>query len=107
MTQPSMFDDNTIKSKFLKFHRENPHVYDRLVQLCRDFRKQFPRVEKCAIALMWERLRWVSYIEVLRDETTEKYKLNNNYKAEYARFIMRREPDLEGFFRTRELTRRA
>jgi hypothetical protein len=56
---------------------------------------------------MWERLRWVSYIDVLRDETAEKYKLNNNYKAEYARFIMRREPDLEGFFRTRELTRRA
>ena len=107
MTQPSMFDDNTIKSKFLKFHRENPHVYDRLVQLCRDFRSQFPRVEKCAIALMWERLRWVSYIDVLRDETAEKYKLNNNYKAEYARFIMRREPDMEGFFNIRELTRRA
>ena len=30
------------------------------------------------------------------------FKLNNNFTAHYARLLMAQEPDLEGFFETRE-----
>jgi hypothetical protein len=31
----------------------------------------------------------------------DEFKLNNDYRAPYARLIMRREPDLDGLFETR------
>jgi hypothetical protein len=45
--------------------------------------------------------------ETLRDKfacTTrgDRWKLNNNYTAHYARLVMNQEPDLAGFFETRQ-----
>ena len=55
-----------------------------------------------SVNAIFERIRWEK--DAGGDGVTS-FKLNNNYKAEYARLIMTREPDLEGFFETRALRR--
>lgn len=102
MTQPSFFDDNTNRERFLKFHRDNPQVYEKLVEMANELQREFG-LEKMSIKLLWERLRWLNFIAVLRNPENDIYKLNNNYHSRYARLIMQREPNLAEFFRTREL----
>jgi len=51
-------------------------------------------------------LRWQSMIETNDPNPRgDEYKLCNDYTAHYARLMMAREPDLEGVFRLRELSR--
>jgi len=95
-----------IRVRFLKFHEENPKVYIRLVELARELKQNF-KLESASIGLLWERLRWISFIEVQRDPTKEQYKLNDHYRSEYAREIMARERDLKDFFEVRKLRRRS
>lgn len=90
----------TIREQFSTFHNGNPQVYREIVGIAQQMRKR--GVKKMGIALIFERLRWLHFIETFGEED---FKLNNNYKAEYARLIMNREPDLEGFFETRALRR--
>jgi len=97
-----MPNEKSIRERFLKFHEDNPAVYDEIVAIARTMRER--GVKLMGIALIFERLRWLHFIEVL---TEEPYKLSNDFRAEYARFIMRQEADLAGFFRTRELRRKA
>jgi hypothetical protein len=47
-------------------------------------------------------------VEVVRfhralETTDPDFKLNNNYSSRYARILMDEEPELAGFFQTREL----
>lgn len=80
------------------FHARNPHVYRMLRQIALSVRKTGRK--NFGIAALFERLRWISVFETDDD----KYKLNNSYRAFYARLLMEQEPDLAGFFTTREST---
>ena len=91
----------SIRERFVTFHNGNPNVYRRLCELARDV--QAAGHKNAAIGLLWERLRWENYMPV--KTSVEKYKLNDHFRAEYARLIMNREPDLQGFFETRALRR--
>ena len=93
----------SIRERFVTFHNGNPNVYRRLCELARDVQEAGHK--KAAIGLLWERLRWENYMPVKTG--VEKYKLNDHFRAEYARLIMNREPDLQGFFETRVLRRQA
>lgn len=53
---------------------------------------------KVGIALLVERVRWLGVVE-RRD--AEGYKINNNHRAEIARELMRRRPQLINTFETR------
>jgi hypothetical protein len=97
---PTLFDQDTIESKFWEFHLNNPRVYDQLVSLARQWIAAGNN--KLGIKTLFERLRWEWHIAGLMD--ADGYKLNNNYTAHYARLIMAREPDLDGLFETRRLT---
>jgi len=77
-----------------QFHAENPNVYDMALGIAR--RIQGFGVEHYGIGAIWEVLRY-KYLETYGDV----YKLNNNYRAWYARFLMENEADLEGFFQLR------
>lgn len=83
-----------LEQRFQAFHAENPHVYAKLrelaLQACASGRKM-------GIAALFERLRWLSQVETAGDP----YRLNNSYRAPYARLLMAREPSLRGFFTTR------
>lgn len=90
----------SIRERFTIFHNGNPKVYAEIVDIARQMRSR--GVQKMGISLIFERLRWLHFIEV---QTAEGFKLSNDFRAEYARLIMSREPDLDGFFETRTLRR--
>lgn len=90
--------NDRIQREFSEFHQNNPHVYNELVRLARGY---VARKRKAGIGHLWEVMRWSLSMKV--DDEREDFKLNNNYRSRYARLIMAMEPDLAGFFDTREL----
>ena len=82
-------------ARFEVFHAENPQVYTKLRELAL---QAAASGRKVGIAALFERLRWWSQVET----TGEPYKLNNSYRAPYARLLMQEEPALRGFFTTRQ-----
>lgn len=81
------------------FHEANPEVLDEIVGLARRWRERRP-TRIWGIAAAFEVLRW--QVAMRTEDTRSDFKLNQNYRAWYAREIMRRHPDLEGVFRTRK-----
>lgn len=88
-----------IEAAFWQFHGDHPEVYVELVALCRELRQR--GYERFGIATVYEVCRWRSMIHAAPGES---FKLNNNYRAYYARLIMETERDLAGVFNTRVLT---
>lgn len=89
----------SIRERFEKFHEENPRIYEILVKEALNLKEK--GFKQFAISTIYERVRWLYIIET----RGEGFKLNNNYRSEYARLIMKQVPELKGFFRTRTLTR--
>ena len=73
-------------------------IYAACVKIAR--RLKASGYQQCGIGAIWEIVRY----EALKT-TGRPYKLNNNYRAWYARTIMVREPDLAGFFAVRSIGR--
>lgn len=86
----------TIEENFEIFHRHNPHIYRLLREMALDYKRAGHR--HCGMKMLWEALRYSSGLQT----RGEPYKLNNNYTALYARKLMADEPELAGFFETRE-----
>jgi hypothetical protein len=82
-------------SRASAFHEENPDVYLLLVRYAREAVRA--GVGRVGIELLWNRMRWDKTV-ITNDS---EFKLNQNYKAWYARRIMERESDLRGLFETR------
>ena len=88
----------TITESFIDFHNKNPGVYKTLVFQSRQYRRMHP-TKKLGIATLWENLRWDF---MMTTDAEDDFKLNNNYKAHFARMIMNENPDLADLFETRE-----
>jgi hypothetical protein len=88
----------SIESRFDEFHRDNPHVCRRLVQLALTMRNK--GVTRYGIQGLIEVVR---YEEALSTTGDDGFKINNDFGSRYARLIMREIPDLDGFFETRSL----
>jgi hypothetical protein len=97
--QTTLLPDH-IELAFKEFHAKHPEVYEQLVRLARQW--VAAGHAHLGIATLYERLRWEWHVNGLRDR--DGYKLNNNYKALYARMIMANNPDLDGLFHLRERT---
>lgn len=95
-----LFAKDHIEQAFDEFHAKYPDVYAQLVRLARQWRNAGHA--KLGIATLYERLRWEWHVGGMQDN--DGYKLNNNYKALYARKIMAENPDLNGLFNLRERT---
>ena len=85
----------TIEGKFEAFHAANPEVYRSLVADALTLRHR--GIKRWSINGLFEVLRWKKALETKGDE----FRLNNNFRAYYARMMMDNEPILEGFFETR------
>lgn len=85
----------SLERRFVAFHRANPQVYVQLRTLALTAKRA--GVRKFGIAALFERLRWLSLVETAGDP----YRLNNSYRAPYARLLMAQEPELRAFFTTR------
>ncbi len=94
MTQAPLFRP-TILARFHTFHADNPHIYGLLRNGARRLRTA--GWEHYGIAALWEGLRYESAVHTTGDD----FKLNNSYRALYARMLMENEPELRGFFSTR------
>ena len=90
----------SIAERFADFHIQNPDVYQAIVEIARVMKGR--GIHKMGIALIFERLRWLHFIDTKGDEG---FKLSNDFRSEYSRLIMRQEPSLAGFFEIRELRR--
>lgn len=91
-------DHESIQARFERFHEENPHVYELLVHLAREARRE--GIQKTSMSLLFEVARWTRMLKTNEDS----FKLSNDYRSRYARLIMEQEPDLSGLFETRPLT---
>ena len=84
----------------MTFHAENPQVYEilRRESLYLAIDKNWNRG---SIKFLWERLRWIIHVET--NVPLGDFKLGNDYHSRYARLLMEQEPELVGWFVTREL----
>lgn len=99
LRHPEYEDGMTLREKWWAFHCANLHVYATLRAMAFELKER--GFQKASIALLWERLRWESYI---RTQGEGEYKLSNNHRAFYSRFLMAREPELQGFFMLKKQT---
>lgn len=81
---------------FLEFHATNPHVYLRLRDMARDWRRRGKG--PVGIVTFWETLRRDMSLEI---EGDGQFLLNDHHKPYYARALMFFEPDLDGLFEIR------
>jgi hypothetical protein len=89
--------EDKIARNFAQFHRQNPHVYEGLRRLALKIRQAGHH--HYGIKALFEVLR---YEFALTTVSADGLKLNNNYTALYARLLMEKEPELDGFFYLRE-----
>lgn len=86
----------TLADRFETFHEANPNVYVTLVRLAREWVATTGR-HKLAIATLFERARW----DLAISTNDPEFRLNNNFRAFYARLIHEQEPDLDRLFELR------
>jgi len=106
--QPSLFElqatiapqyerGATIAERFDSFHKQNPHVYEALCKLALQMKRR--GVTRYSIKGLFEQLRWLYALQTQGEE----YKLSNDFTSRYARLLLERNPELQGFFALREL----
>ena len=89
------------REEFEEFHVANPGVYDALVRLTRQ--AIVAGKTRGSINMLFEVVRWERYLAIT--DANSRYRLNNNYRAHYARMLMDKNPEMTGFFNTRESPR--
>lgn len=98
--QRSPDEENTIRKAFESFHAAHPEVY----ALFERFALEGIAVgmELLGAGAVWERMRWETAVGTRAPDGT-KYRLNNNYRAYYAREFMARHPEYPEVFATRKV----
>tara|TARA_B100001175_G_scaffold278152_1_gene254582 strand:- start:6829 stop:7173 length:345 start_codon:yes stop_codon:yes gene_type:complete len=82
---------------WLRFHADNPDIYFYIRSMALDL---FNSGHKTwGMKSLIEAVRW----QIATTTTDPVFKINNNHAPYYARYLMDMEPQLEGFFKTREV----
>jgi len=89
------FGEATSQTAFDAYHAENPLIYSKLVQFAGE--AVTAGAKHIGVGMLYERLRWFTRVEA-RDDT---FKVNNNYRAFYARKLMSEYPAFAGLFEIR------
>lgn len=85
----------SLAERFEAFHAANPHILGALIKLAR--RCKAAGWNRASMNQFFERLRW----DYAWQTKGDSYKLNNSYRAYYARLVMAVADDLDGFFEIR------
>ena len=80
------------RASFRQYERSRPDLYELLVSEARKMQKE--GFKESSIWVVANRVRWYS-----------NRTIHNDYLALYARLIMRRNPDLKGFFTLKRMKR--
>jgi hypothetical protein len=91
MTKPKL----DLAARFAEYHADNPHVYRQVCRFCDEALSRGRT--RLSINLIFERVRWYTRIET----TGEEFKMNNSYRAFYARMWLSDHPGHDGFFELR------
>jgi|GEM_PF-899780 hypothetical protein len=86
-----------LETAFWEFHKKNPRVYGLLLLFAIEWRQGHGANARLGIAALFERVRW----EMSLGKKSDQFKLNNNYRAFYARLIMDNNPLLKELFSVR------
>lgn len=81
---------------FQTYDEENPQIWEEFKK--RSFQAKKRGFKNYSANGIFEIIRWHS-----STGSDDVFKLNNIYRADYARKMMREFPEFEGFFRVREL----
>jgi hypothetical protein len=88
----------SIEARFRRFHSDNPHVLAELEALAASWFESGKGT--VGIGFLCEILRWN---RSLKTKTHDEFKINNDFRAHYARMIIGRNPSWEGRIRVRAL----
>lgn len=86
-----------MREQVTAFHEQHPEVWDLFVRFSFDVIKR--GFNNYSVNAIFERIRWE---KDMGGDGVNQFKLNNNYRAFYARRFMKLYPEHEGFFRTRQ-----
>lgn len=92
-------DASALERAWLAFHTDHPDVAVALHRLA--VRLLDRGYTHLGIGMLWETLRYNTMLGAGPDE--DAYRLNNNHRAHYARYLMATYPRLAGVFELREL----
>ena len=92
--QPS--DETTLQQQFELFHAANPHVYEAIEKLARQWLRTHSKV---GLKLLLEVARW----ELALQTIGKAPRLNNNWTSRYARLLLADHPEWTGRIETRQL----
>lgn len=92
---PATAPANSIDDRFRAFHRANPHVYARLVELVAD--AVLRGETRIGAGALFEQLRYAERTETNGD----RYRLNNDFRAPYVRLLVQEHPEWRDLFETR------
>ena len=87
-----------IAIRFEAFHAANPHVYEVLAELSRQWLATGKT--RLGVKALFEGARWELGLRTVTADG--EYKLSNDFTAYYARRLMHNEEDLAGLFDLRE-----
>lgn len=96
MTAQLSLYGTTLAERFERFDSENPHVYKALLDLAREWKRRMSD-QRVGIGALFEVARW----RIMLATNDPTFKLNNSYRAFYARKLMLHNPDLSGMFQLR------
>ena len=86
-----------MRQQVQNYHEKHPEVWDLFVRF--SFEMINRGYKNYSAKAIFERIRWE---KDAGGDGVNQFKLNNNYRALYARRFMKMYPEYEGFFRTRE-----
>lgn len=89
--------DPRLVERFISFHEDNPHVYE-------EFERQARRLLSMGRTRYsaWTIITWIRFEQDLRT-TGDPFQINNDYTALYARLLIHRCPEFNGFFELRRM----
>lgn len=97
-TQPLQpAEGDTIAARFTSFHERNPWVLTALEKLTAQ--QLAAGQTRVGVGMLFEVLRWHHSLSTSGDP----WKLNNDYRALYARALLAAHPEWDGVFETRQL----
>jgi DNA integrity scanning protein DisA with diadenylate cyclase activity len=88
---------STIDQAFWNFHRKNPQVYQKIIEMTRAAKQRGKR--KIGMKMLFEVIRWEHLVHTRSDD----FALNNNYTSRYARLLFEEYPELAQMFETRRI----
>lgn len=86
---------NVSKFVFLQYHKRNPHVFHAYLRYTWQLHKA--GVQRKSISMITERIRWES-----ATRGDDLFKINNDYRAFYARLLMWKVPEFRESFQLRD-----